>query len=265
MMKKSQVENAGAGGKIRVLVAEALPDLCRALATYINGKDDMIVVGCFQQGLDACQRIIELCPDVAVISIMLPVLDGLGILEKCKALKDLPTKFIIMSCIKEPVIMEECIKLGACYFMLKPVDMEALTKRIRLLANACRENISVMQNPINVSDSCGINHAIVRLLQDIGIPTHLNGYHYIKEAVILMLDNKDYSRQLTKIIYPELAKQFHSTGDRIERSIRSAITYAWSSGNKVFCHVFQSKPTNSRFLSHTTETIRLAKHGQSKD
>lgn len=245
---------------VKVLVAETQVDLNRMVSAYINSKEDMRVIESVNDGKTAYDKIIELNPDVALISIILPVLDGLAIMEKCFTDRNMATKFIIMSDIKDPLIAQESFNIGASYYMLKPVDLEVLTRRIRLVGRCeQKENQSV---PSLTADGGrnrdnNINNEITKLLLSIGVPCHLNGYQYLREAIHMVIQNSDYLYRVTKVIYPGLAKKFKSTADRVERSIRNAIDQAWASNNIILHHAYTVKPTNTQFISWMTEKIRM--------
>lgn len=246
--------------EIRVLVAEVQVDLNRLISSYLNGKDNIRVIDSVNDGKTAYDRILVLRPDVAVIGILMPVLDGLAVMEKSLTDKELHTKFIVISSINDPVIAQESFKIGASYFMLKPLDLEVLSKRIRLV-HRCGMSENMSSAPL-ISDNerflnNHINIEIMKLLLHVNVPAHLNGYQYLQEAIRMTVHNADYIFRMTKVIYPGLAKKFQSTSDRVERSIRNAIEHAWSSGNIMLKQAFMTRPTNAQFISWMSEKIRI--------
>jgi two-component system response regulator (stage 0 sporulation protein A) len=246
--------------EIRVLVAESQVDLNRLISTYLDGKDNIRIIESVNDGKTAYDKILELKPDIALVAIIMPVLDGLAIMEKCFTDPALTTKFIVLSSINDPLIAKESFKIGASYYMLKPIDLEVLAKRIRLISRCETNENRPVPSAIAEKESMNmhrIHGQIVRLLLNIQIPSHLNGYHYLREAALMAIYNTDYIYRVTKIIYPGLAKKFKSTGDRVERSIRNAIDRAWSSEHSMLRQVFVTKPTNTQVISWIAETVRV--------
>ncbi len=246
--------------EISVLVAEAQVDLNHLISTYINGKDNIRVIDSVNDGKTAYDKVLEHRPDVAIVSIIMPVLDGLAIMEKSFTDKDLNTKFIVMSSINDPLIAQESFNIGASYYMLKPIDLEVLTRRIRLVHRSdLTENR--LATPFFTDNerlqNNHINNEIIKLLLSINVPSHLNGYQYLREAIRMTVHNPDYIYRVTKVIYPGLAKKFNSTPDRVERSIRNAIDQAWSTKNLLLQRTFVTKPTNTQFISWISEKIRV--------
>ena len=251
--------------KIKVLFADDNKEYCDVIASYLEKQGDIDVVDFAYDGLSAYKKICELKPDVAILDGIMPKLDGLGVLEKLdiKNSKDAHPMCIILSAIKQEKIVQRAIELGADYYMAKPCDIEILVKRIRQLNNNILPNRNILFR--GSSRELNLESEITNILHNIGVPAHIRGYHYIREAILMAVEDIDILNYITKELYPAIAKKCDTTSSRVERAIRHAIEVAWNRGkteeiDKYFGYTINNtkgKPTNSEFIALISDRLRL--------
>ncbi|MTI65448.1 MAG: sporulation transcription factor Spo0A [Firmicutes bacterium] len=259
---------------IGVLIADDNKDFCNILQEYLSTQEDVEVVGVAKDGFEALDLICEENPDVLVLDIIMPHLDGLGVLEKLNTmdLEEFP-KTIVLSAVGQDKITQRAINLGADYYVVKPFDFEVFMKRIRQLVG----NMSSSQprRKINSSSSLiknregnkakSLEARITNIIHEIGVPAHIKGYLYLREAIGMVVENVELLSAVTKQLYPSIAEKFNTTPSRVERAIRHAIEVAWSRGkidtiNNLFgytVHTDKGKPTNSEFIAMVADKLRL--------
>ncbi len=259
--------------KIKVLLADDNKDFCDVLTSYLNKQEDISVVAVAYDGIEACNKIQEFHPDVAIVDGIMPRLDGLGVLERVKNSEDIHPITIMLSAISQEKVIQKALDLGANYYIIKPFDMESLVKRIRHLKyevtiskNSITPNISmqsaVTMNPIH---SCDLETKVTNILHEIGVPAHIRGYHYMREAIMMSVNDMDVLNYITKELYPSIAKKCNTTPSRVERAIRHAIEVAWNRGkidaiDALFGYTINNhkgKPTNSEFIALIADRLRL--------
>lgn len=214
---------------------------------------------------------LERVPDVMILDIIMPHLDGLGVLEKLREMDLSPMpKIIMLTAFGQETITQRAVQLGASYYILKPFDLEVLANRIRQLAgtapvapalsgSAARANIIPMNKVKNLDAN------ITTIIHEIGVPAHIKGYQYLREAITMVYNNIELLGAITKTLYPEIAAKFKTTPSRVERAIRHAIEVAWTRGNiDSISHLFgytvnvtKSKPTNSEFIAMVADKLRI--------
>lgn len=253
-------------GKIRVLVADDNRDFCEIINEYLNKQDDIDVIGVANDGLKAIDIYYREHPDVIILDIIMPHLDGLGVLEKLYNDKNRAnTKIIILSAVGQDKITQKAIALGADYYIVKPFDLGILVKRIIeliQLINAESEKPVLIPKP---AVSNNLENSITNILHEIGVPAHIKGYQYLRESITLVVNDMDMLNGITKELYPSVAAKYNTTPSRVERAIRHAIEVAWNKGridtiNKFFgytIHDEKGKPTNSEFIAMVADKIRL--------
>jgi len=254
--------------KITILMADDNREFCDAIISYLEKQPDMKVVDVAHDGMEAYQKIQSLKPDIAIIDGVMPKLDGLGVLEKlnlCDAVGYAPI-CIILSAITQDKITQKAMELGAEYYIAKPFDLESLVLRIRQLKEQ-------LKNPIQKGAAVrtqknrelNLETKITGILHEIGVPAHIRGYHYMREAIIMAVDDLDILNYITKELYPTIAKKCNTTPSRVERAIRHAIEVAWSRGkveiiDSMFGYTISThkgKPTNSEFIALIADRLRL--------
>ena len=248
--------------KIRVLLADDNREMNDTIAGYINREEDMEVLRTVYDGMEACQALVEEEFDVAIIDNVMPHIDGLGVLEKAQELK-IKTVFIMTSEVAQERITRRAMELGADYYMLKPMDFEVLIKRIRQLSE--REEVAIQRRENNAAYQLHIEQKVTSVLHEIGVPAHIRGYHYMREAIIMAINNVEVLNFITKELYPNIGEKMDTTSSRVERAIRHAIEVAWSRGkieviNGLFGYTINNnkgKPTNSEFIALIADKLRL--------
>lgn len=264
--------------KITILIADDNPDFSKTLAKYIEKQEDMEVIGMAKDGQEAVDMIANTIPDIALIDIIMPHLDGIGVLEKLNKLNltNRPT-CIMLSAVGQDKITQRAISLGAEYYVVKPFDIEILINRIRQVKNfvpANGENNFISREPkskyIDIPETRkkekpNLEALVTNIIHEVGVPAHIKGYQYLREAIIMVVNDIDVINQITKSLYPKIALKFNTTPSRVERAIRHAIEVAWGRGQQeVVENIFgytisaaKGKPTNSEFIAMIADKLRL--------
>ena len=262
--------------KISVLIADDNKEFCNILNDYLLNQRDIIVTGIAKDGLEALKLIEERKPDLVVLDIIMPHLDGLGVLEKLASMNLDPfPRIIVLSAVGQDKITQRAITLGADYYVVKPFDMDVFTKRIRQMFNntisgdSTRKTVPLMETPeIKVEakkEPLDLESEITSIIHEIGVPAHIKGYMYLREAISMVVNDMELLSAVTKELYPSIAKKYNTTARRVERAIRHAIEVAWGRGqvdaiNKLFgytVHNDKGKPTNSEFIAMVADKLRL--------
>ena len=257
--------------KIKVVIADDNIEFAQIVKNFLNKKEDIEVIDIAKDGEEAVKMLAEKEPDVALLDVIMPQLDGIGVLEKLNAMpKKLKTQFIMLSAIGQDVITQRTVMLGAQYYMLKPFDLELLAKRLREIKNGMVEAPKAFGIPLRKMSYMpqgreDLESSITNIIHEVGVPAHIKGYQYIREAITLAVNDIDVINSVTKQLYPTLAKKFKTTPSRVERAIRHAIEVAWTRGsmdtnNEMFGNTISAtkgKPTNSEFIAMIADKLRL--------
>lgn len=257
--------------KTRVMIVDDNKEFVKILTMFVNSQSDMEVVATCYDGMDAVNKLKETKAEVVLLDIVMPECDGLAVLEmmaKEDLQKDLT--IVMMSAIGQEKVTQKAIALGATYYVVKPFDMGTLVDRIRDLIESTDEKnyVNIAESANNFSKKSNIASLEVRvtnIIHDVGVPAHIKGYQYIREAILLAVGDEEVINSITKILYPSLAKKYQTTPSRVERAIRHAIEVAWNRGqievhDKIFGYTVNSnkgKPTNSEFIAMIADKIRL--------
>ena len=245
--------------KTRVLIADIDEDFRRLLADILSQEEDMECIGGTDNGVDALAIAAEQKPDVIVMDLVLLKLDGIGVLGRLpEASAD--TKAIVVTNLYRGEIVRQCTSLGAAYFLPEPCDLNLLLDRIRQIGAFRQE--PVVQPRAN---DANLEALVTDIIHEIGVPAHIKGYQYLREAIILTINDMDIINAVTKVLYPEVAKKFGTTPSRVERAIRHAIEVAWDRGDievlqKFFGYTvsnIKGKPTNSEFIAMIADCLSL--------
>ncbi|MCL2225735.1 MAG: sporulation transcription factor Spo0A [Defluviitaleaceae bacterium] len=254
--------------KMTILMADDNREFCDAIINYLGKQPDMAVAGVAYDGMEAYEKIQELKPDIAIIDGVMPRLDGLGVLEKLNLTEaqGYAPICIILSAIVQDKITQKAIELGAEYYIAKPFDLEALVSRIRQLKEQLK---SPIQKGVGArsrqNKEVNLETKITGILHEIGVPAHIRGYHYMREAIMMAVNDLDILNYITKELYPTIARKCNTTPSRVERAIRHAIEVAWNRGKvEVIDSLFgytisnnKGKPTNSEFIALIADRLRL--------
>lgn len=261
--------------KISVLIADDNKEFCSILNDYLLNQKDIVVTGIAKDGREALELIQQKQPDLVVLDIIMPHLDGLGVLEKLNGMDlDKMPRVIVLSAVGQDKITQQAITLGADYYVVKPFDMDIFTKRIREMFST--QDVETKRRPVSTqvvqreaaATSRGpidLETEITSIIHEIGVPAHIKGYMYLREAITMVVNDMELLSAVTKELYPSIAKKYNTTASRVERAIRHAIEVAWGRGqvdaiNKLFgytVHNEKGKPTNSEFIAIIADKLRL--------
>lgn len=263
---------------IKVLLADDNRDFIEILREYINTQEDMVLAGTAHNGQDALELIKKEEPDIIVLDIIMPMLDGLGVLEKLSEVRNRP-KIIMLTSFGQENMTQRALQLGADYYIIKPFDLDTLGKRIRQLVGTS-EVVPVSNRNLDVVISKGFNNdvgmksqknaevEVTKMIQQMGVPAHVKGYQYLRDSIVAVIKNVSLLGAVTKELYPMIAQKYNTTPSRVERAIRHAIELAWDRGNIDFMNKFfgytinvdRGKPTNSEFIAMVADKLRLAEN-----
>ena len=263
--------------KISILIADDNKEFCSILNDYLLNQKDIVVTGIAKDGREALTLIEERKPDLVILDIIMPHLDGLGVLEKLNNMKlEKMPRVIILSAVGQDKITQQAITLGADYYVVKPFDMDIFTKRIReMFSSNINKNLSntsryqshdsSVHSSISSNEPVDLETEITSIIHEIGVPAHIKGYMYLREAITMVVNDMELLSAVTKELYPSIAKKYNTTASRVERAIRHAIEVAWGRGqidaiNKLFgytIHNDKGKPTNSEFIAIIADKLRL--------
>ena len=267
---------------IRVLLADDNREFVEIVKEFIERQEDMSLVGVAYHGNEALELISREEPHVVLLDIIMPHLDGLGVLEKLQYASQRP-KIIILTAFGQESMTQRAVNLGANYYILKPFDLDTLGKRIRQLQDDFSETSNGVQmsnigSNGNVSSNSQFSSGILpptsknlevevtRMIHQMGVPAHVKGYQYLRDAIVSVVLNVSLLGAVTKELYPMIAVKYQTTPSRVERAIRHAIELAWDRGNVDFMNRFfgytinvdRGKPTNSEFVAMVADKLRMA-------
>ena len=262
---------------IKVLVADNSEFAKNDLKDFLQNNDKVQLVGVVDNGRDAYRTIIDETPDVVLIDVILPVMDGFTVIEKINVNKSIKRKplFIIISSMGNQSMVEYACKLGVIYYIMKPYNLDSMLHRILQAAMLHmrsewdvkkKERTYVMQEygMSNYMETT-LENDVTDIIREIGIPAHIKGYQYIREAIMLTVNDMNLLNYITKLLYPTIAKKYKTTSSSVERAIRHAIEVAWNKGQidvleELFGYTISAgkgKPTNSEFIALIADKLRL--------
>jgi len=239
-------------------------DFCELVKDYIDSQEDFELVGTAFNGLDVVEMVAKTEPDVVVLDIIMPHLDGIGVLEKLSTMSiSKRPKIIMLTAFGQENITQKVLELGADYYVLKPFNLEVLGNRIRQLASS--SGGAPVPRPAPVYKDRNVDNEVTAIIHEIGIPAHIKGYRYLREAILMVINKVELLGGITKELYPSIARNHQTTPSRVERAIRHAIEVAWSRGNievinGLFGHTVnreRGKPTNSEFIAMVADKLRM--------
>jgi two-component system, response regulator, stage 0 sporulation protein A len=246
--------------KLRIMVVDDSKDFTDILCDYLSGFEGFEIAETASDGLTALKVIQAQEPDVVIMDIVMPNLDGLGVLENLKKIHmEKKPQFIMLSAIGQDKTIQIALSLGADFFIVKPFDMNDLVSRIRQLQlrhpNDIKANYAYDITTFDdMNQAKDIDLRVTAILNDIGVPSHLKGYKYLKYAITMVIKDLTAINSVTKLIYTSIADEYKTTPTRVERAIRNAIELTWCKGNieyidSIFTDQGGSpRPTNSEFI-----------------
>ena len=242
-----------------VFIADNTEEFCTGLCNALMHTGNYQVLGTAHDGETALRRILELKPQVVVLDLMLSKRDGISILQTLSTLENRPATLVTSNFVTE-YVASTAAGLGARYLMLKPCDMTALVDRLDQIRGSNKQTA-----PLRRNDKTGIEAMVTSIIHEIGVPAHIKGYQYLREAIIIAVNDMDVINAITKVLYPQVAKTFQTTPSRVERAIRHAIEVAWDRGDLDTLQRFfgytvsntKGKPTNSEFIALIADKLSL--------
>lgn len=254
--------------KLTVLIADDNEELVKELSTYISTQTNMIVTATASDGDEAYKLIAQTKPDVVILDLVMPKLDGIGVLKRLQAISfEKKPKIIVNSISATALKMAATVSPLVDYCLLKPQGPERVCEVIHDLTSI----MPITPMPVSrtmiaqKSEEADLETIVTDFIHELGVPAHIKGYQYIRSAIMMVVENMDLLNFITKQLYPEIAKAYNTTSSRVERAIRHSIEVAWSRGkpdvmNEIFgytIHTGKGKPTNSEFIAMVADRIRL--------
>ena len=245
--------------KTTVFIADSTEEFCKGLSAVLQRAEGFQVLGTASDGEVAQRIIFERKPQVLVLDLMLAKRDGISILKALQGADWKPAILVTSGFITE-YVAATAASLGARYLMLKPCDMGTLVERLEEIRGSHQQQPSLRRG-----DKGGIEAMVTSIIHEIGVPAHIKGYQYLREAIIIAVNDMDVINAITKVLYPQVAKTFQTTPSRVERAIRHAIEVAWDRGDLDTLQRFfgytvsntKGKPTNSEFIALIADKLQL--------
>ena len=237
--------------KIAVVVADANEEFRTALEQALEATGEFEVVGSAPDGPTAYSLLNEYKPRLLVMDLLLPGLDGFGLLEQAEKAT------VIVSALYRDQVVAQAMDKGVAFFMPKPCEMNSLLERLRQAAEDGSERAE--------DEFQSLEREVTAVIHEVGVPAHIKGYQYVREAIVIAVQDMDVINAVTKVLYPEVARRYSTTPSRVERAVRHAIEVAWDRGDlETLQHYFgytvnstKGKPTNSEFIAMIADRIRL--------
>ena len=243
-----------------VLLADHSEEFCAQLSAQVQQNPGFQVVGTACDGEQVLRLVAERKPDVLVLDMMMPKLDGISILKALSTQERRPITLATSGFITD-YVAAAAAGLGVRYLMLKPCDLSAVVERLEEIRGAAAARPVALPR----QDKAGIEALVTGIIHEIGVPAHIKGYQYLREAIIIAVNDMDVINAITKVLYPQVAKTFQTTPSRVERAIRHAIEVAWDRGDLDTLQRFfgytvsntKGKPTNSEFIALIADKLQL--------
>lgn len=258
--------------KINVAIVDDNERMVNLLSDIMKEDKDIEVVGTAGNGIDALSIIKDKTPDVVLLDLIMPKLDGLGVMEKVRnsdEYKKAPA-FIVITAIGQEGVTENAFELGANYYIMKPFDNDMILTRVKQIKG---ELHTKLVEPLKAASfenkqmymERNLESDVTNIIHEIGVPAHIKGYQYLRDAIMMSVNDSEMLNSITKLLYPSIAKRHKTTPSRVERAIRHAIEVAWSRGkmdtiDDLFGYTVNNgkgKPTNSEFVALIADKIRL--------
>ena len=243
-----------------VIIADNAEEFCSSLTTALQRTDGFHVLGTANDGEQAVRMVTERKPDILVLDLMLTKQDGLAVLKTISTMERRPITLATSRFVTD-YVASAAANLGVRYLMLKPCDMTALVERLQEI----RGGESLRTPTSRRTGAASIETMVTNIIHEIGVPAHIKGYQYLREAIIIAVGDMDVINAITKVLYPQVAKTFQTTPSRVERAIRHAIEVAWDRGDLDTLQRFfgytvsntKGKPTNSEFIALIADKLQL--------
>lgn len=259
---------------LNVAIAEDNPQMLNLLNNMLEEENGFHVVGTADNGEDAYDMIMKTSPDLVLMDVIMPKLDGISVMEKVKKEKhgrQMPS-FIMVTAAGNDNVAADAFRIGANYYIMKPFNRDVVMDKIRRVCSrtaklGSAEELKRVTPYMDKNEYIkqNLEDDVTRLLHEIGIPAHIKGYQYLRDAIAISVGEEEMLVSVTKVLYPTIAKRHNTTSSRVERAIRHAIEVAWSRGRLDTIHELfgytinngKGKPTNSEFIALISDKIRL--------
>lgn len=249
--------------KVKIMVGDDSADYGVICANSLKTMGFYVVTRP-KDGMILFEAIKNESPDVVIIDAIMPHLDAIELMKKINSSVYKKPIFIVTTAYDNPFIEREVMSNGAAYYMLKPFEMKTLAERIVALTGDDTGEAKSFSYTIN-DNTNDLEYVVTDIIHQIGVPAHIKGYHYLRTAILLSIENGEMINSVTKLLYPTVAKKYNTTSSRVERAIRHAIEIAWDRGdldtlNSFFgytVHTAKGKPTNSEFIALIADKLRL--------
>ena len=238
----------------KILIADEDEDYRNGIINYLQ-KDGHYLTCSTKNGTETLLELQRFSPDIIIIDLMLSEIDGFEILEKIKS-QDIKPKILIYSALTNNAFIQKAINLGADYYLIKPTSMQTIENRIIDMLNSANDNTNSKRT---------IDEKITNIFITVGIPAHIKGYYFLRDAVKMAIENPSIINSITKKLYPSIAQIHDTTASKVERAIRHAIEVAWNRGkiekiNSIFgidIYSDKEKPTNGEFIALVADKMLL--------
>lgn len=257
--------------KVDIAIADDNERMVSLLSDILSKEEEFNVVGKAHNGKDAYELIKKSQPDIMLMDVIMPKLDGLSVVEKVNkdaSIKKKPS-FIMLTAVGSEGVTEDAFSLGVSYYIMKPFDNDVVIGRIKQVAKGSRgiqevKRVMAYEKPEEHVE-LDLEQEVTDMIHEIGVPAHIKGYQYLRDAIMMSVEDIDMLNSITKVLYPSIAKKYVTTPSRVERAIRHAIEVAWSRGridtiDDLFGYTINTgkgKPTNSEFIALLADRIRL--------
>lgn len=253
--------------KWKILLADASEEYRSFLKSVLEQTERFEVVASAGDGLEAVHLVYEKKPDLVLMDMILPGLDGLGVLDQIAVMGEEKPEVIILSQFVSSKVMSAAMSRGVYYYMPKPCEIDSLVERMKQALMP--ESMTVQRQEDPIAD---LSAQVTSIIHEIGVPAHIKGYQYLREAILIAVEDMDVINAVTKVLYPEVARRYNTTPSRVERAIRHAIEVAWDRGDletlqKFFGYTVSNtkgKPTNSEFIAMIADRLVLQRSAWQK-
>lgn len=250
--------------KIKLCIVDDNEELVYIIKEYFRNHVDIDIIGTAYNGKECINLLETVKPDILILDVVMPHVDGISVLKTINdSRKNSDMQVIMMTAFGQEDVIRKAVDYGASYFVLKPFNFDILLKKIRTIHASKQELIrSQSFKPSTMKKEINIEKKITVIIQNIGVPTHLKGYLYLREAIRLVYDDIELLGAITKILYPEIAVTYNTTAPRVERAIRHAIEVAWRKDNVDYIknlsfNISETKPPNGELIGMVAEKIRF--------
>ena len=265
--------------EMKIAIAEDNRQALDMLGNILESDKEIQVVGKAENGTDAYNMIVKTKPDIVFLDVVMPGMDGISVMERIKTNQDCSadTSFVMITAASSENLTADAFRMGACYYIVKPFEIKLLIKRIKELkfyqpapikGNYMTRELKTQYIDIAPEDKKNeenLEALVTNVIHEVGVPAHIKGYQYLREAIMMVIGDIDVINQITKQLYPDIARKYKTTPSRVERAIRHAIEVAWGRGQQdtvenIFGYTVSAakgKPTNSEFIAMIADKLRL--------